>query len=232
MKNILYILILCSLFFSCKNSKTLTDVLNKSEFTNSEKQDIVKMVEFFESKIVSSEANFKQDYEAFVKSVYQNGYEVILSKIDINEQRKLTKGISNSTFNEIWEISKSRAYMSYSEVKFEEPIAYESLSINTQGKYVRLLQKISKSNKKIEHYTNAMLNSGDFPLFTYTFNLVFDSYGNASGDISNGEFRIIFALELLTINENTNRHISLGEQGKLILLYLKLSASSFHSMLL
>ncbi len=70
------------MFFSCKNNKTLTDVLNKSEFTNSEKQDIVKMVEFFESKIISSEASFNKDYETFIKSVYQNGYEVILSKIN------------------------------------------------------------------------------------------------------------------------------------------------------
>jgi len=211
MKKFLYILILCSLFFSCNNNKTLTDVLNKSEFTNSEKQDIIKMVEFFESKIVSSEANFKKDYEAFVKSVYQNGYEVILNIIDINKQRNLIKSISDSTFYEIWYKSKSRAYISYSGVKFEEPIPYESLSVNTQGKYVRFLQNLSKNNNKIEHYTNAVLNSGDFPLFQYAFNLMFDSYGNASGDISNGELRIIFALELLTINENTNRHISLGE---------------------
>lgn len=211
MKNILHILILCSLFFSCKNNKTLTDVLNDSEFTNSEKQDIIKMVEFFESKIISSEANFKKDYEAFVKSVYQNGYEVILNKIDINEQRNLIKSISNSTFNEIWYKSKSRAYISYSEVKFEEPIPYESLSVNTNGKYVRLLQKLSKSNKKIEHYTNAVLNSGDFPLFAYTYSLLFDYKENSNGDIRDGELRIIFALELLTINENTHRHISLGE---------------------
>lgn len=211
MKNILFILILCSLFFSCKNNKTLTDVLNKNEFTNSEKQDIVKMVEFFESKIISSEANFKQDYEAFIKEIYENGYEVILSKIDINEQRKLMKSINNSTFIEIWELSKSRAYMSYSGVKFEDPIHYESLSVNTNGKFVRFLQKTAKKNEKIEHYTNAVLNSGDFPLFQYAFNLMFDSYGNASEEIINAELRIIFALELLTINENTHRHISLRE---------------------
>lgn len=211
MNKFLYILILCSLFFSCKNNKTLTDVLNKSEFTNSEKQDIVKMVEFFESKIISSEANFKQDYEAFIKEIYENGYEVILSKIDINEQRKLMKSINNSTFIEIWELSKSRAYMSYSGVKFEEPIHYESLSVNTNGKFVRLLQKLSKNNKKIEYYTNAVLNSGDFPMFTYSFSLLFDYKGKPVGDIQNAELRIIFALELLTINENTHRHISLRE---------------------
>ncbi|HEY9082143.1 MAG TPA: hypothetical protein VIN73_02330 [Vicingaceae bacterium] len=211
MKNILFILILCSLFFSCKNNNTLTDILNKSEFTNSEKQEIVKMVEFFESKIISSEANFKQDYEAFIKEIYENGYEAILSKIDINEQRKLMKSINNSTFIEIWELSKSRAYMSYVGVKFEEPIPFESLSVNTQGKYVKLLQKLSKSNKKIEHYTNAVLNLGDFPLFQYTYNLLFDYKGDSNGDIRNGELRIIFALELLTINENTHRHISLEE---------------------
>lgn len=199
------------MFFSCKNNKTLTDVLNKSDFTNSEKQEVIKMVEFFESKIISSEANFKQDYEAFVKSFYEKGYEEILSEIDINEQRKLMKSINNSTFYEIWEISKSRAYMSYSGVKFEEPIPYESLSVNTKGKYVKLLQKLSKGNKKIEHYTNAVLNSGDFPLFQYTYNLLFDYKGNSNGDTRNGELRIIFALELLTINENTYRHISLGE---------------------
>ncbi|PKP51696.1 MAG: hypothetical protein CVT95_00305 [Bacteroidetes bacterium HGW-Bacteroidetes-12] len=212
MKNILYILILCSLFFSCKNNKTLTDVLNKSEFTNSEKQEVIKMVEFFESKIISSEANFKQDYEAVVKSIVsEGGFEVIVNKIDINEQRKLIKSISNSTFNEIWEASKSRAYMSYSGVKFEEPIPYESLSVNTQGKYVRLLQKLSKNNKKIEYYTNAVLNSGDFPLFAYSYSLLFDYKENSNGDIRDGELRLIFALELLTINENTHRHISLGE---------------------
>jgi hypothetical protein len=211
MKNRLFILVLCGLFFSCNNNNSLNNVLSDSEFTNPEKQDIVKMVEFFESKIISSEANFIQDYEAFVKSVYEKGYEEILSKIDINEQRKLMKSINNSTFNEIWELSKSRAYMSYSGVKFEEPIPFESLSVNTQGKYVTLLQKLSKGNKKIEHYTNAVLNSGDFPLFQYAFNLMFDSYGNASEKIINGELRIIFALELLTINENTHRHISLGE---------------------
>ena len=211
MKNILFIFILCSLFFSCNNNNSLNNVLSDSEFTNSEKQDIVKMVEFFESKIISSEANFKQDYEAFVKSFYEKGYEEILNKIDINEQRKLMKSINNSTFNEIWELSKSRAYMSYSGVKFEEPIPFELLSVNTQGKYVKFLQKLSKGNKKIEHYTNTVLNSGDFPLFQYTYNLLFDYKGNSNGDTRNGELRIIFALELLTINENTHRHISLGE---------------------
>lgn len=211
MKNSLFILILCGLLFSCEENKSLNNALNYSEFTNSEKQDIVKMVDFFESKIISSEGYFKQDYEEIVKSVYENGYEAILSKIDINEQRKLMKSINNSTFNEIWEISKSRAYLSYSGIKFEEPIHYESLSVNTQGKYVKFLQKLAKSNKKIEHYTNAVLNSGDFPLFTYTFSLLFDYKGDSNGDIRDGELRIIFALELLTINENTNRHISLRE---------------------
>lgn len=211
MKNRLFILVLCGLLLSCKENKSLNDALKDSGFTNSEKQDIVKMVEFFESKIISSEANFKQDYEAFIKEIYENGYEVILSKIDINEQRKLMKSINNSTFIEIWELSKSRAYISYSGVKFEEPIPYESLSVNTNGKFVRLLQKLSKNNKKIEHYTNAVLNSGDFPLFAYSFSLLFDYKGNSNGDIRDGEMRIIFALELLTINENTHRHISHGK---------------------
>ena len=56
-----------------------------------------------------------------------------------------------------------------------------------------------------------MLNLGDFPLFAYTYSLLFDYKENSNGDIRDGELRIIFALELLTINENTNRHISLGE---------------------
>lgn len=211
MKNILYILLLCSVFFSCTNNKSLNNALNDSEFTSIERRDVVKVVDFFESKIISSEDNFKQDYEAFVKSVYQNGYEVFLSKIDINEQRKLMNSINNSTFNEIWKTSKSIAYVSYSGIKFEAPIPYESLSVNTKGKYLRFLQKISKDNEKIEHYTNAVLNSGDFPLFQYPFNLMFDSYGNASEDIINGELRIIFALEILTLNENTHRHISLED---------------------
>lgn len=202
MKKIIFLLIILN--FSC-TSKSILEVLNKSEFSDVEKQDILKLTEFFESKILIEGKGIDESYKQFLIEI-SNNYESIGKKISIEEQRNLTNTLDKSTLNELWYEPTTRAFVSFSGNKLKEPIKYKSLAGRIDGKYSNLLQNLSGKNPKINTYLGEMKNLGDFPMFYSLFGLLVDTKPSFIENLNEGHWRLIIAIHILTINENQERY--------------------------
>ncbi|NQX98415.1 MAG: hypothetical protein HRT73_11135 [Flavobacteriales bacterium] len=210
MKNLLtylILLIVISAAVGC-SAQTLTDVLNQSKFNETEKEDIIKLVDFFENQILIEGKSRKESYEIILVSENE-GYNRVTDMIPIEKQRKAFKGISSSAYNNIWLEGKGRIYTTYDGVKVEKPISYKSIGISTDGKYIKLLKKLGKGNEKIKHYYNSIMDSGDIPLYPNLFGLLVDINANWTEDVEQSHWRLIIAIHMLTINEQHNRYKSI-----------------------
>jgi len=186
------------------------DTLNQSEFTASEKEDIVKMVDFFESKISVSGNDFNKPYKEFIQSLVNDGNSILDSTFNYEEQREMLTSINANTKSEIWSKAKSRAFYSFNGEKLKEPIKYESLAISIDGKYIKLLDKIAKKDEKIKYYVTKAKEAGDFPMF-YNLSGLLIGVDNKWVDFNEGHWRLIVSIQILTMLENDKRHMELAE---------------------
>lgn len=212
MKKVLIILISCLFLFGCKSSNTLYGVLDKSDFTETEKMDIVKLVDFFESQIQVEGKTRRESYEMLLID-FDTSYSYALSKkIEIEKQRKLFENINESTYNEVWYESKGTAYKSYEGKDFREPISFKSLSANAQGKYAKYLQKIGRKNKVVKKYVEKLQASGDFPIGFSFWWILTNLDENQVENFEKSYWRIIISIHLSSINESENRYQELSDE--------------------
>lgn len=202
MKKLIFIIILLN--FSC-TSKSILEVLNKSEFSDVEKQDILKLTEFFESKILIEGEGIDESYKQFLIEI-SNNYESIGKKIPIEEQRNLTNTLDKSTLNELWYETTTKAFVSFNGQKLKKPINYKSLGGEIDGKYSNLLKNLGGENPKINSYLDEMKNLGDFPMFYSLFGLLVDTKPSFVENLNEGHWRLIIAIHILTVNENQERY--------------------------
>jgi hypothetical protein len=210
---ILVLLIVASAFVGCSSPQSLVSILEQSEYSEIERQDLTKLVDFFESQIAIEGKSKKESYE-LILSKANDDYMAIPNTISIEEQRKVFKEISSSTYNDIWFEGEGKAYKSYEGESFDPPIHYKSISAKVDSKYIKLLQSLGKDNPKIKLYVERMQNAGDFPMFYNLFGMLVDPKANWTENLDDSHWRLIISLHLLTINEDQNRYISLSDELK------------------
>jgi hypothetical protein len=210
---ILVLLIVASAFVGCSSPQSLLSILEQSEYSEIERQDLTKIVDFFESQIAIEGKSKKKSYQLMLSQAYDD-YMAIPNKISIGKQRELFKDISPSLYNDIWFEGEARAYKSYEGEEFESPIRYKSISAKIDSKYVKLLQTLGKDNPKIKIYVERMQNAGDFPMFYNLFGMLVDPKANWTENLDDSHWRLIISLHLLTINEDQNRYMSLSDELK------------------
>jgi len=191
-------------------TKSLVSILEQSEYSEIERQDLTKLVDFFESQIAMEGKSKKESYELMLSQAYDD-YMAIPNKISIGKQRELFKDISSSLYDDIWYEGEAIAYKSYEGEEFEAPIRYKSISARVDSKYIKLLQTLEKENPKIKIYVERMQNAGDFPMFYNLFGMLVDPKANWTENSDESHWRLIISLHLLTINEDQNRYLSLSE---------------------
>lgn len=211
MKKLFIIFLISIIALGCtNNTDSLSTILDQSEFTEIEKQDILKLVEFFESQIAIKGKSKKESYETIVMDVY-NDYYAISNKISIEKQRIIFKEINSSTYQEIWYETKGRAFVSHDGIRFKKPIPYLTIVAQVDRKYVKLLQTIGKQEPKVAFYANNLRSNGDFPIHATMAGLLLNSKAEFIEDLDQSHWRLIIAIHLLSSNEQDNRYMSISE---------------------
>lgn len=210
MKNLIFILIVLLITAGCNTPKSIMGLLKQSEFSEIEKRDIVKLVDFFESQITVEGKIKKESYENLITDIYED-YNSITNKISIEEQRKVFDDINSSTFKNIWLEGEGKIYVTFDGKKLKEPIKYKGIGMSTEGKYVELLKRLGKDNEKINQYYNSLVELGDIPLYIDLYGKLIDLNAKWTEDVEQSQWRLIIAIHILTINEQQNRYMSIKE---------------------
>ena len=213
MRKLTIYLIIFIVVSGCNSSQPLMNLLAKSEYSKRERQDLIKLVTFFESQISIEGKSKKEAYEQII-SITNKDYMAITNNISIDKQREIFKEINSSLYHDIWYEGDAKAYKSFKGKKFDNPIKYKSISAKIDSKYIKLLQNLGKSNPKIASYVEKTQNTGDFPMLYNLFGMLIDTELNWTENLDDSKWRLIISIHLLTINEDQNRYISLKELSK------------------
>jgi len=196
MKHILYLfLILISL--SCSKGQGEFSELGKSEviknhFDKDDVRELNKVLEFFDDHVCNSvqieTENLDDCYKAFFsKNITESDKGNFFINIQYEKQLDLFNKISPSLFDKIWYFGKTWTHDSGDTLK--------TLNLKTKGSYPSLLKEIAQTNKGIEYYYNALINSGTIsPSMVGNF-----TYNSSKYDIRKPEIRLIFAIHYLTL---------------------------------
>ena len=193
--------ILVVIFASCASQKnSVKKLLVHKDFNQTEASEINKLVNYFETGIKKPQTNLNSSYLRFFQYTALRPDSISNVLFDKAELKQHLNKLSKTTKNELWVTSKTTAYRSYDGVKFDEPIIYNSFSINTSGKYLALLKSLS--DKDVKTYVNRILAAGDLPSSFIFRSLIIDYDEQRTVDFKADYWRIIITIQYLSdLNE-------------------------------
>ncbi|PWJ38663.1 hypothetical protein, partial [Sediminitomix flava] len=196
---LIQVLFLCILN-ACEMKHTEKEL--ESNFTIEQIADLRKITEFFKNSICDDTGlDFKVCFnEKNYGSLLVNAFE-LLSRIDFDEQQKLYKQISSTTFDEIWMFCEATRYPS--KRKFQDICSVYD------GKYQKYLIDLGKKNIRIAKYADKIQASGGFNVFDIGLNEIFKE--NSYFDLDDPNIQLILAIHFLSINDQIKRNPLLNE---------------------
>ena len=186
------------MFNSCE--KSYSDSELKANFTTEQIADLKEIREFFKKEICNS--NFKTCFKKTNHDSLQAKGVGIWKKIDFNEQKKLYKSISESTFNEIWMFCET--------TYFPSKIKAKSLCAVATGKYQKYLADIGKTNPNIAKYAEKIEASGNFSGLNLQYHEILNN--KSSFDLNDPNIQLILAIHYLALNDQVKRNADLVER--------------------
>ncbi len=211
MNRFLLILITILTIACSTQNDLLDDQLVKNGFSNSDVENIHKLVAYFETRIGVQQTNITTSYRNLFQETSFN-FDSISNHIFIKDSlRSFLNGIPKTTRVEIWATNNSTAYKSYENKTFKEPIKYKSFDINLSGKYLDLLKDISKEDKNVQIYVGQIVTSGGIPTFGVFNDIVIDKKGNDIVSFKSDYWRMIIAIYYITMLEDHYRYLELSE---------------------
>ena len=187
-----FLIFLILTLFSCKKEFSSPEL--EAHFTETQIKDLNEINNFFISEFLKSDKdNFKSAFLQFKDSLKFNGE---FSKNDeslFKNQLKLYESISQSTFNEIWEL-KVTSGLPYPDEEY--------ISAKVFGKYYSFLNEISDSNKFAKICYNRIEMSGVYnPIYLDSY-FYYDSDNFNYDDFHN---QLILSIYYLTALDNYER---------------------------
>ncbi|WP_299580306.1 hypothetical protein [uncultured Sunxiuqinia sp.] len=198
MKNLLLLL---GLLFSFTQIQATPDNLNSdasidSIFTQNEIRDLEVLVGFFEKQISTkgTTEDLPSTYQAFFEKMAQTKkIGAIKLPLDFEEQQKIYQQIDPKTFDEIWLVSKAITH---------EGDTINTIQLNREGKYKRLLEALSTQNPTLLKYDYDLETAGDLsPAMVAHVIKKYPKY-----DISQPTVRLVLAIHYLTLNDRLKRN--------------------------
>ena len=153
-----FILISCETKFDLKTDKHLTQV-----FTDSELQEIQKMINYVDNRVVKLTNNKDID----------EAYHQLLSKIDVTmqdsskflvpfeEEQKyeFLQSLDTTVFNEFWTIGHVRKGV-YADSVYENLDNYKTLDISGSGRYADYLERVGEDDACYKSVKESLENAG------------------------------------------------------------------------
>jgi len=196
-----FLIILLLIIYSC-GTKYSTDEL-ESNFTSEEIKDLKLISDFF-IKCVCSDV--KSDLKNCFKKTNHDSLMMkgsgIWEKIDFEEQKKLYKKISPSTFDKIWMYCESTYFPSETKCLDICPVA--------MGKYQNYLTDLGKTNARIKKYADRIQAYGSFSGFDIQYQEILKV--NSDFDLNDPNIQLILAIHYLSLNDRVKRNAHLIER--------------------
>ena len=195
---LIIIFLILQVFHSCEKTYSTSEL--KDNFTTEQIADLNEIREFFKKEICNSD--FKTCFEKPNHVSLQANSLGIWTKIDFNEQKKLYKKISESTFNEIWTFCETTYYPS--------KIKAKSLCAVATGKYQKYLTDFGKTNPRIAEYAKKIEASGDFNGLYLQYYEILNH--KSSYDLNDPNIQLIIAIHHLSLKDKVTRNAHLIEK--------------------
>jgi hypothetical protein len=193
MKPLTYIFLAVLTSSSCSSKFNSTE-LNES-FTKTEREDLQKLTDFFQSQICDGQNDFKACMDSLIPDLSEHGWQPILENVDFDKQQKLYNSFKSDIFREIWITCKS--------YNPHESWERKSLCLNPNGKYIKFLQDLGRRNGVLKAYTESTLNSGDLGNMVAIEYEIFNNTGTI--DLNDSGIQLLIAIDYLTQNEQQKR---------------------------
>jgi hypothetical protein len=192
LKFISFFICLSLILLGCKNEFSSPEL--EKHFTQSQIEDLNKINTFFISEFLkSTKKNYKDAFLAFKDSLKFNGKFSNNDEILFKKQLKLYNSISNSTFNEIWELNTSEGPR-YPNEKYIKAKVY--------GKYYLFLNEIEDKNEFARTCYSKIEATGEYnPLHLDSYFY----YNHDTFDYQNFHNQLILAIYYLTAIDEYER---------------------------
>lgn len=207
MKNVIFFLSVI-LFFSCskKEASTFTemksDELLSESFTDSELENLAKIVDFFESQICSdTNENIENCYNDFLRKDSINLVDDNFMKtIDYEKQTLLYSELDSVFFNDFFDVGIGRTFQ-----ENNTEIKYEYYHLKVVEKYGDFLKKLSKIDKFKNEYYIAVERSNELisPTTPVILTLFYKNWSKK--DI---KVRLIYSFHYLIFNEEYIKRVN------------------------
>ncbi len=153
MKAIIYISLSIFLVFSFQQTKLRSKEITES-FSKKEIKDLEKTVKFFSIEMCGTGISFEECMNNSINDLAENGWQLILRNIDINNQLNLYRSFESDIFEEIWTFCRTS--------NPREGWIRRSICYNQEGKYDEFLSKVGQENPIVKAYHEDLKTSGDF----------------------------------------------------------------------
>jgi len=164
---VIFLLNICQVFsqnvMRIDDDKTIRKI-----FDNSEIECLIEIIDFFDQIVLNSTSsnNLDSAYHQYLENLkYTEHPDEIYAKINPDELQKyefFDSLESKNFFNEIW-IYKSVLSVRTKDTTIENPEEFYTLEVNTNGKYVQYLKKLSKKDDLYSQVYELTMSMGDIP---------------------------------------------------------------------
>lgn len=198
---------------SCKTQqKSFRSISNKQIFTRDEVHNLKDIVEYFEFIFGINENNLNNSYRILIQEKSLNLDSIQKHVLDKEKFRAVINDFSKVLKNEIWITTETTAYATYEGVNFSKPILYTSFGFNINGKYIDLLKEVSKEDKSIQTYIDGIISIGAKPTLWKFNSLLVNTRENKTVNFESDYWRMIIAIQYITMLEDNYRHMELNEE--------------------
>lgn len=195
-EKILLIVMIFSIFqlnTSCKTQYSTKELRNN--FSSQQINDLEKIVEFYKKQICLNESlNFKVCYKKLPHEYMEAVGSPVWSNINFERQKELYGQISQSTFDEIWDLT----YATYTDGS-----VLKAISSKYNGGYQKYLKDLGKRNDAIKEYAKEVIAAGDYaPAYLHYSNIIkLKRYF----DLNDPNVQLIMAIHFLSLNDDLKR---------------------------
>jgi len=183
------IIALSFLMLGCQSFKTTSEL--QSNFNEQELKDFQTIRSFFIKNMMElNDENFNNEFRFKIKDLEASGFSSVVPK----KIEKLFTSISESTFNEIWEIkTQKRSNTQYGSYKYLAP--------KKNGKYQKFLSAITPHNSMVRLYYDDLLKTENFSHLSMS---KYINHNSLDFDLDNTNVQLLFAIHYITFYHDNN----------------------------
>ena len=203
MKKIFYFAIVIAIISSCKSEFDLRKDKNiTSVFSNTEIDDIGKMIDYVDSRIlnITEESDIKSAYKKFWKEVEKGKVKPLSEQIlPFKDEEKyiFLKTLNESTFDAFFKFDTCFQRVRYRDTVYTDLCGIKYIELSHNGKYMTYLKETGKTNIRFKDLHDKLEAMGDVSVGVhFGFASIYENV-----DIESPEWRLLSTFLILKTEE-------------------------------